>query len=723
MSLLPHRLADELRDARDRLVASDPGHARLHHGTRAVVAVASTLLVENLAGRALGVTPLLPMLLGAIVALSMATIIRESRRTAALRTAAGSPVAAGLGSTLAVFAGQQHAVGLLVFVAVSFVAVWVRRFGQRWFGYGFLLWQSYFFVLYLRPPRGAIPVLLLAVLVATLWVALLLATVLHDDPAARLLSTVSALRARARAVVSACLDLLEDPDHDGRELRSQRLRLSDVTLLLDGQLADERALPEDLSPVLLRRWAVDLEIGMDQLGDAVVRLARDPADVGADVLGQVRQVLRELGWGEVERARAAAVRLRGCDAARDAQRVGAAAELLLDTVQRWDTGSLQRTAAERAEDGLDEEDFEPVVRLSGGNLPGAAAMAERSLGRSSRHPSVLTRMRLTTRQAIQSGTAAGLAILAGELLSSRRYYWAVIAAFVGFAGTSTAGETLRKGSARVAGTLAGLVAAIAVAHLVVGHTTLAVVTALVCIFCAFYLQALSYGAMIFFLTLTLGQLYALLHTDSDQLLVLRLEETAVGAAIGIGVSYLLLPAGTRDTLRTARAAFLESLAVLLESAAATLRGTAPERDLLALAVVLNADARQVNRTQRSLTYGRFFGPDRAGIRHRVTLLGACAASGRALVAALPLPSGADDGLARVCLELAQECRRLAAVPELANASGVPEEGTEPVTERVGRLLDARAPSADPAADRVGAILARLAESLSLLTRRPAADHR
>ena len=62
--------------------------------------------------------------------------------------------------------------------------------------------------------------------------------------------------------------------------------------------------------------------------------------------------------------------------------------------------------------------------------------------------------------------------------------------------------------------------------------------------------------MIFFITLMLGQMYTLLNTFTDAVLVLRLEETAAGAAIGVAVSILVLPTGTRATARAARAGFL-----------------------------------------------------------------------------------------------------------------------------------------------------------------------
>ena len=77
--------------------------------------------------------------------------------------------------------------------------------------------------------------------------------------------------------------------------------------------------------------------------------------------------------------------------------------------------------------------------------------------------------------------------------------------------------------------------------------------------------------MIFFFTLMLGQMYTLLNTFTDAVLVLRLEETAAGAAIGVAVSVLVLPTGTRATARAARSGFLHQLADLLDGCADHLR--------------------------------------------------------------------------------------------------------------------------------------------------------
>ena len=711
-----NRVSQEIRDARDRFIASDPGWARLRQGVRAALAVGTTLLVEWGLARLLGRPVVLGLLLGAVVAMLMSTGIRDGRRSAIARTALGAPFVAAGGASLGVMTADHRLLGLSCFVLVSFVAVWVRRFGPRWFTLGFLFWQGFFFALFLHPPVSELPFLLLAIAASGGWVAILLLTVLFEDPQAKLVRIVTALRARARAGIAAAVDVLDDPGdvRTVRRLRAHLIQLSEIALLVDGQLADRRSLPDGVPAGRMRRWTVDFEIGMDEVAGAVIDISGRLDALSPSTLATVREVLTALGWSDQTTAEQAAHRIDTSDEGTvpAVRRLGSACLFLLETVRRWDTGELRQPDPEATSDPLDEEDdFQTVVTLIGGNLPGSAVLAQQSIGRTDAHRFSPSRMRLTTRQAIQAGVAAGLAIIAGEAISTQRFYWAVIAAFVAFAGTATSGETVRKGVGRIAGTVLGLIAAVGLADVTEGHHSVAIVAILICIFLAFFLQPLSYGLMVFFITVMLGQLYTLLGTFSDELLLLRLAETVAGAAIGILVSLLVLPTHSRATLRVARQAFLSSLAQLLDACAETLRGNAFQGDLLALTVALDAGGRQLVRTRRALTKGRLFGSDREGLRHRISVLGAAGAGARAVAAGIS-PARPNPDMARGCELLAAKARELAERPTLGRGSSVVD--AEPT------VLSVRALLAEVPADNRAALhaLRRLNEALALLEPRP-----
>jgi hypothetical protein len=717
------RFGQEFRDAKDRFVASDPGWARLRQGVRAIIAVGTTVLVEYGLATLCGQPTVLAMLLGAIVAMLMSTGIREGHRKVIARIAPIAVLMAVAGVTLGVVTGQHHLLGLVTFVLVSFTAVWVRRFGPRWFTFGFLAWQGFFFALFLHPSISELPFLLVAVVVSGIWVTFLLLTVLYDDPQMKLRRVVTALRARARAGISAAVQVLDDGGDAGsvRQLRRQLVQLAEVALLLDGQLADRRALPEGVPPGRLRRWTVDVEIGMDEVAGATMDIAARRSELTPETLARVRYVLDSLGWGDYAKAMEVARQLEESQEPEipAVRRLGSAAVFLLQTVASWSSGELSSPLAPTPDDAmpgagqpqdvLDEaDDFQPAVTLIGGNLPGSAALAQQTIGRDGAGRFSPSRMSLTTRQAIQAGIAAALAIVVGEAISPQRFYWAVIAAFVAFAGTATSGETLRKGAGRIAGTVLGLVAAVALANLTQGHQAVAIGAILVCIFLGFFLQAVSYGAMIFFITVMLGQLYTLLGTFSDELLEIRLLETVAGATIGVLVSLLVLPTHSRATLRVARQTFLGRLGDLVDACAEVLDGVVPEGDPMTLTMLLDESGRQLVRTRRALTKGRLFGADRYALRHRISVLGTCGASARALAAAVSAgPPNAD--LAKACRELAAEARRLGDAPLLRQPPPLPA-GTADVLSRVRPLLEHTGP-ADATATHA---IRRLGDALALL---------
>ncbi|HEY6931940.1 MAG TPA: FUSC family protein [Marmoricola sp.] len=673
-----------------------------------MVAVGTTIAVQLLVAEALGVTGpsrALHLLLGSLLAMNMATVIRQGPRRDTAVTAAWAPLAAALGAVLATLTAPRHWLSLALFVVVSAAAVWVRRFGAPWFAGGFIVWQAYFFTLYLHPPLAALPGMLVAIAVSGAWVTALLLTVLHADPERTLRRTVVALRARARSVVSHCLDVLHDPGEARvQALRAQLVKLSEVTLLFDGQLGDPRALPEGITAAGLRRWIVSVEISCEELASAAVALAAPGEAVAPATLALVEEMLQVLGWGELgaARDRIRALRAKPHDQLPAVRRLVGAADTLLTAVEDWEYGRL------RHQEG--DGEYEPVVGLIGGNLPGTTVAQEGDGRGRLTAPSTWS---TTSRTALQAGLAAALALAAGELISSQRFYWAVIAAFVAFTGTATVGETVRKSVARIAGTVAGLVAAVGLAQVTAGHALVSLAALLGCIFLAFYLQALSYAAMIFFITLMLGELYGILNKFSDSVLLVRLAETAAGAAAGILVSLLVLPSRTRPTLVRARRLLLEDLAELAGACALRLEGRAESHRLLTDAIRLDEAARQVLRSADSLVRVPGLDRDHPGRRHRVAVLGVCASTARSLVpAVLAAPADPPPQLAQACRLIAAEAQRLADVPDLRHLRA-PAEGTPDLAGEVATLLE----QASDLPVVLGRRLQRLADALALLVPR------
>jgi len=657
-----------LRVLRDRLAASDPGLGRLRMALSAVVAMGTALGIEALVARLLGADPpsaLVSMLLGAVVAMMGANALVGPEVWGKVKNAVFFPVAVGLGMVTGVAAAGSETWRVLGFVGVGFVAVFVRRFGLPWFFYGFMGWMGYFFASFLHATPAMVPGLLVAVVVATVWVLLLSVTVFRTNPRSTMHSTLRAFFARARAVARACADLLDVPDgHPGRRTRALRALaarqagVAEAALLAEAWSADPRALPEGWSGPALRRRLIEAQQAIDRMAGSASRLPVTDDELRREAARLVRHV----GLHHDRAALAAADRLEARSrtlAETDAPGWWPARHLVFGARELLDLAS-------RADDPPDVDlsdpataEFEATTSLVFGNLPGAPAVAREVAVRGGRW-NPLTHLDMPTRQAVQVALAGALAILLGTLLSPARYYWAVIAAFVTFTGTGTRSETFLKGLNRVLGTLLGLVAAILLAPVTAGHTGWILFTILLSMFLGFYLLRINYAYMIFFVTIMLGQLYTVLGTFSDSLLALRLEETVVGALAGVVVALVVAPLSTRDTVRSARDELLTSLGDVLDGVACYAEGT--RVDLDALSRGLDESARRLLLVAKPLTRPMVVGNSSPRTRHRLGLYVAGVAQARALIVGLQRRAVADPcTTADAARALAEAARRMTAV--------------------------------------------------------------
>ena len=675
-----------LSELGDRVVASDPGMARLRMALSAAVGVASTLVIESgyaAVTHANAMGSLIAMLLGAVLAMMGSMALTGTGVWRKVRTAVFFPVALGTGMAGGAAVGNRTDLMLAVFVPVMCVAVFVRRFGVAFFFYGFMCWMGYFFASFLHATMAMLPSLLGAAAVATAWILLLSVSVLRTNPARTLRRTVNAFGARARALVRACADMLAGADAEPRQrerlrrrLHVQQVRLAEAALMVEAWSADPGADPANGSAAELRRRLIDAQHLLDRLvaaSDALVSAGAEPADV--ELAAAAARVADRLARRDDAAANRAAYEL--AEAAERTAPAGSAGEgsggwwparhfatAALEFVALARTVSDTRQAEPRTADDDAADEFEPVVDLAMGNLPGSAAMAGELPARGSGW-NPLARLELVVRQAIQAALAGGLAILAGSLLSPTRYYWAVIAAFVMFAGTATRSETFIKGANRVAGTLVGLFASIGLAELTAGHTSWVLVVIVGCVFCGLYLIRVSYAYMIFFITIMLGQLYSVLHLFSPGLLVLRLEETAIGAAIGFGVALVVTPLSTRETVRVARNNLLDALTDLLNAATDILGSGHPVAapDLDALSRTLDDRLRQLALVAKPLTRPLLVGNSPRRTRHRLILYGALVTYARELAVGLrspvSVPAAAGAGAIAACHALATAVTRLA----------------------------------------------------------------
>jgi uncharacterized membrane protein YccC len=316
------------------------------------------------------------------------------------------------------------------------------------------------------------------------------------------------------------------------------------------------------------------------------------------------------------------------------------------------------------------------------------------------------------RPALQGSLAAGLAILGGEALSPNRWYWAAFAAFALFQGTRSRGESIAKAVQFMSGTLAGVVAGVLLATLLAGQTLASLLVLIVAVLLAFDAFAAAYGMMVFWITIALGMLFGMLGYFAPEVLLLRLQETAVGAACGIAVACVVLARPTRDATLAAVEALLPAIGALVSRAAAALLAGAPDPAVLGLVLAAEQRFEDLRAASQPALHG-LVALGHEAQRRRLLFLSVCvfwarelgglslAAAGTPQAAAAPTIRDAAARIAATAERLGREWRSVAADPP---------EGGDDVLASLPTGLDRSDPGHNAARLllRIDAALSRLA---------------
>ncbi|SDX50259.1 Uncharacterized membrane protein YccC [Modestobacter sp. DSM 44400] len=656
------------------VTASDPGLERLRS---AGTTVGSLLVALGLLYGLVTVwgQPVTSAVLGVLVAMIASIAVNEPTPNRRAATIALLVPCAAASAGLATELSPWPVIADVGFVAVSIGAVFLRLLGPRGLAMGMIGFIAYFLALFVQVTVGQLPVAIVSAAVGALvsvGVGFLLRPRHPDRDLRRMLS---ALGVRAGSVLEAlsreCDGSTAESRRAGR-LQSRLAGCGETARLVEQRLdsAEERLL-EGIDNDELSVRVFDLQLSVEHLVTvaAHVRVAELPAHIREAIVAALDRaggVLQE-GTGARSAARvgvlaaassAGAPRVRGGQSVEQVDRLVCALQV---TVTGW-LQVMDPRPADAAAHHDDSIPDGPVDRVEGG------ATGDGDTGDDDLPPG---RWADTARQAVQVGLAAALAIAVGELISSTRWFWAAIAAFVVFTGASTRGETLSKGWQRVLGTLAGVGAGVVVAALVGGNTVAALVLIVLSVFLGFYLMRISSGWMIFFITAMLALLYGLLGQFSVELLLVRLEETAAGAAIGVLVSFLVFPSSTRGAVRRGAGEFLTDLGELLEHLTTTLTGQRTTgSSAQAEASALRESFDSLKSTAKPLTEGLAGLANRSGYRRTLRVLGACEHHARVLARVADTAAGSA-----------------AADPDLCRALGSAVQGVRDNVDTVARAVD------------------------------------
>jgi uncharacterized membrane protein YgaE (UPF0421/DUF939 family) len=602
----------------DHVAGSDPGLNRLRMALQIVLTIGAILAAEwvfvhfthalqiqvNGAGLPAAAAEVaaanhaylvIAMLIGALIGMMSSFGVMDSTARGQLVSMLFLPFPMIAGMVLGITLGGFRIPALASFAVLLAIGTYFQRFGLRGFTGGILLFLGDFLGFFLH---GTITLGDLGWISAEIGVGLGAAlavrfALFYPRQAKALERTRRSYGARARKVAALALELLDSPGHaerDVRRLQRQLVRLNEAALMIDAQLGDPGAVADGSSAQLMHQSLFDVELALTN----IARFAQSMALTGlpAPQHFEARLVLRDVVRGENQAAKIHAGRLIGLLRAAppdpDGQdraavivvhRFAGSVIALADAITEW----MQAGAT----DGKDT--FQPSVELHGGWLPGSAKVSNRASLQPGIRPGDRVRLARYTRTAIQLGIAAGAAIALGDLLSGRRFYWALIAAFVAFMGTNNSGEQIRKALDRAAGTVVGVAVGSLLVTAVGRHTGWSIAVILAALFFGFYLMRVSYAFLAIGVTVMVAQLYVQFGEFSDSLLLLRVEETAVGGAVAIVVVLLVLPLRTRRVLRVAVRDQVQAVGRLAGHASDRLQG-----EDLAAGAALRSDARAVD---------------------------------------------------------------------------------------------------------------------------------
>ncbi|MGY5006831.1 FUSC family protein [Streptomyces sp. 900105755] len=302
--------------------------------------------------------------------------------------------------------------------------------------------------------------------------------------------------------------------------------------------------------------------------------------------------------------------------------------------------------------------------------------------------------RVTTRQAVQATAGAGFALVAGQLVSGQRWYWAVGATWWIFVNTASRGETLVRGFRRVLGTVIGVALGLLVAAPVHGAPVPTAVLVVVAVFGIFYTAAVSYTWMMLWVTFLAELLYGLLGVLTPDLLALRLAETAVGALGAVLAVLFVLPVTTHLTTDAWIQRALRCVHACTAEAAARLAGSAgadPAPRVAELEQLLGRVRLSVAPLVHPLNpmHGR-----KRRARRVLALLDDCAREIRGLVAVAADPEASHDArLAAACWRVEAAVEALTRGSEHITAPAEPP--AEPALAHLHGLERALAELAEP----------------------------
>lgn len=676
-----------------RLLASDPGLLRLVSALRVTLAVLLTLGMLTAVAQ-----PVQVVVTGGFSAMVASLATSDLSPRDQMLTLLGGLITSFAGLTVGTLLAPHPAAAAVVFPLLIFAAAYARKFGPRGLGLGIFGAMMLFLTQVTKAAPVQLPELAGALGVAITADALVRFALVPTTVPSILRRLQRAFDSRLGSVLDATIELLATGRDETRRVRAleRSIKRLHVCALLIEDVMDRCHLDKATADTQLR--IARTESAARRLAVLAMRLTRMPQPLRHGQAHTREHLVREI--------RALYDYMANSD---DASRPGVR-ERLLDYSAH---PPFAPPELQHSYQGLGE-----LTLAVFGHHPAPDARAAGATGK----PRRARAEHRSTRQSFQVAVAAALAAAGGTLLSPDLWYWAVATVWVVFVRMESTAEILLQGARRLAGTILGVVFGFGLAALASSGTSSGLCLLLLCLFGMFYTPPAAYWAVTFFITGALSVLISLLHTLTTSLLVLRIEETALGVACGVIAAVVVLPI-------TAERVSNERLVELLRALGRVTRHAVGSLDERHLARGLSQDLRELDQAleafRRScLPLAHPANPQRrrrARARSLIGLLDACGYHARSLAALVErvsdVPQVARLGIAERGIASTVECltrhldvygsstpERLGSVSTitlslLADESGLPRKLISP-----GQRLLLHAERLDAALQTIGTIL-------------------
>ena len=388
---------------RDRFLISDPGLFRLRSAIRGTLTVLlSSFVLWELSE--FGHRPFVLGLVGAMLAMNGAMIaddrtVREQKTTFLL-----IPVFAAVSLAVGVLLSPWHEVVLATLFVFTFSAIYVRRFGSRWNTLGGMAYTAYFSSIFFKVPLDQMGFVVAGIFIAGCFAYAVKFWIVPDRAESAIRWSLSAYRAALRRFVREARRSLGDSQAKlNRELlRPRMVKVNELALLSEDSILNASdSIPGSGALVrALQGRVFELELSARKIFESFENRTREQTFADLDNLERNFSALKT---------------------------------------------NEQAVAAEEAE----------AAKLT---ATVSALVTPPSLNpitpRPARYTPLGSRFHFQTRQAIQATLATVVASIFGTMLSTDRWYWAPLTAYIVFTGT-TRGDSLRRASQRLIGTVSG----------------------------------------------------------------------------------------------------------------------------------------------------------------------------------------------------------------------------------------------------------------------------